>query len=90
MNKYYKQIFYFLNERFDVTEEIFETTIRYPEMNFIAPFRPEMPEFCIRCGQELLSMYGVGFDYDRKLCPNRGCDYEIEFETTTDVEEVQG
>ena len=78
MNEYSK-LYNFLDDRFDVTAEIIQHAIRYPEMWIEAPFRPEMPEFCIKCGSEMLSMYGVGFDYDRKICPSRGCDYEIEF-----------
>ena len=86
MNEYYKEIFYFLNDRFDVSAEMFQDAIRYPEMWIEAPFRPEMPEFCIKCGTELLSFYGCGFDYDRKICGSRHCRYEIEFESTTEVE----
>ena len=77
----------FLDERMDLTTDIITHSNRYPEMWHIAPFRPEMQEFCPKCGSELRFMYGCGWDYDRKFCSNRGCGYEIEFETTTDVED---
>lgn len=36
----------------------------------------------------MMFMYGVGFDYDRWLCMERGCYEEIELETTTYPEET--
>ena len=38
---------------------------------------------------ELLMMYGCGWDYDRLLCPERGCEYEIELETISYPEEKE-
>lgn len=40
---------------------------------------------CPFCGSALIFMYGGGFDYDRALCSNRKCEFEKEYETTTDV-----
>jgi ribosomal protein S27AE len=75
------------DERFAMTNEMIDHSRRYSEMWIEAQFRPEMREYCPRCGSELIAMYGVGWDYDRKVCGKRGCDYEIEFETTTDLYE---
>jgi len=41
--------------------------------------KPQCPEH----KHDMLIMYGCGWDYDRWLCPIRGCEYEIELETTT-------
>lgn len=38
---------------------------------------------CPKCKSDLLFMYGNGWDYDRALCSNTKCDYEIEYRTTT-------
>ena len=37
----------------------------------------------------LLAMYGCGWDYDRFICPVRGCDFEYELETTTYPDETR-
>lgn len=38
---------------------------------------------CPECESFMLMMYGCGWDYDRLICPQRGCDGEIELETIT-------
>ena len=38
---------------------------------------------CKLCNAEMLMIYGGGWDYDRLLCCNIKCEYEIELETTT-------
>ena len=38
---------------------------------------------CEKCGPDMIMMYGCGLDYDRLICQARGCDFEIELETTT-------
>jgi len=35
---------------------------------------------CPECGEELLRMFGCGWDYDRFVCGSKYCDYEIELE----------
>ena len=42
---------------------------------------------CPRCGSNMLFLYGGGFDYDRALCSNRKCDYEKEYESSTNGDE---
>ena len=59
-----------LCERMDMTNAMVEHAIRYPDMWIEAPFRPEMAEYCPKCGGKLLAMYGGGWDYDRKICGN--------------------
>jgi hypothetical protein len=41
--------------------------------------KPQCPEH----KQDLLIMYGCGWDYDRWLCPISGCQHEVELETIT-------
>jgi len=43
---------------------------------------------CKKCGHDMITMYGCGWDYDRWICPACGCDFEIELETTTMPEEM--
>jgi len=38
---------------------------------------------CDKCGEPLLLMYGCGWDYDRVICSKSGCDFEVEYETST-------
>ena len=39
---------------------------------------------CPKCKQDtLIDMRGGGWDWDKKLCMNRGCDYEVELDTMT-------
>ena len=33
-------------------------------------------------------MYGCGWDYDRLICGDKDCDNEVEFETTTNIDDV--
>lgn len=42
---------------------------------------------CARCGTEMLMMYGAGWDYDRWICGTPGCDFEIELDITTHVDD---
>jgi hypothetical protein len=45
---------------------------------------------CPKCGEDMLFMYGCGWDYDRWVCMNKNgesrfcfCNGEIELESTT-------
>ena len=40
-------------------------------------------QLCPSCNSVLLMLYGCGWDYDRLVCSKYGCEYEVEFETTT-------
>lgn len=40
-------------------------------------------QICPKCKTILLMMYGCGWDYDRLICGNKDCDFEIEFESTS-------
>ena len=40
-------------------------------------------KLCPSCNSILLMLYGCGWDYDRLVCSKYGCEYEVEFETTT-------
>lgn len=42
---------------------------------------------CPMCGSTMLFIYGGGFDYDRALCSNIKCDYQKEYESTTELED---
>lgn len=44
---------------------------------------------CPVCGGYMLMLYGCGWDYDRWLCGERGCEGEIELETTTFPDEME-
>jgi ribosomal protein S27AE len=44
-------------------------------------------QICPKCGEYMLQMFGCGWDYDRLICGDRDCDYEIEFETTTNIDD---
>ena len=46
---------------------------------------------CPHHNKEMILMYGCGWDYDRYLCGEVGCDYEIELDTSTcpDEEEAE-
>jgi len=38
---------------------------------------------CPKCKKPMLMMYGAGWDYDRWICGTRGCNEEVELETST-------
>jgi ssDNA-binding Zn-finger/Zn-ribbon topoisomerase 1 len=40
-------------------------------------------EKCPKCGEIMIVIYGRGFDYDRLICGNKYCYYEIELDVTT-------
>lgn len=48
---------------------------------------------CPRCGEQMLLMYGCGWDYDKWVCMAKGdrlfevCEGEVELETSTYPEE---
>lgn len=42
---------------------------------------------CPKCNSVVIMIYGNHRDYDTEFCSNRECDYEIDFETMTCVEE---
>ena len=46
---------------------------------------------CPKCGAPMHIMYGCGWDYDKMICSERWCDYEIELETISfpEVEEEE-
>ncbi len=42
---------------------------------------------CPKCKAPIIFVHGGGWDYDIEYCSSRnGCDYEVEYETTTDIE----
>ena len=43
------------------------------------------PVMCDICGEVMHPMYGGGFDNDRIVCANRECGAEIEYPTSTGV-----
>lgn len=45
-------------------------------------------QICPICSCNMLMIYGCGWDYDRLVCGNRDCDYEVEFESSTYVDDV--
>ena len=50
----------------------------------------EVPELgkCPICGDYLLRLWGEQWDWDRAVCTNRHCDYDIELDemTCTDID----
>jgi len=46
------------------------------------------PVTCDICGEVMHPMYGGGWDYDRIVCADRNCGAEIEYPTSTPVEEI--
>lgn len=38
---------------------------------------------CPKCGSQLLRMWGEGWDWDHAICPERGCDYDLELDVMT-------
>lgn len=44
---------------------------------------------CPKCGAKLHRMWGEGWDLDRAVCPEKGCDYERELEEMT-CHEIDG
>ena len=59
---------------------------RYPEMFKVLKFEPERYTICPECGSELRAMYGCGWDNDLIFCSKVSCGYEIQFESSTEVE----
>ena len=43
----------------------------------------EQEKPCPKCKSYVIHLYGGGWDYDRKYCSDKACDYEVEYETTT-------
>lgn len=77
-------------ERLEDTElgdfEALEMLHRYPELFRALKFEPDKPEKCPICGAEIRKEYGCGWDYDIDFCSNWHCDYEVEYETSTEPE----
>ena len=47
-------------------------------------------KLCPKCKNQTLSyQYGCGWEHDRWLCMDRGCDYERELEVTSFPEETK-
>ena len=44
-------------------------------------------EKCPLCGSDILFISGEGWDYDREYCSNRACKYQVEYDTTTYLED---
>jgi len=42
---------------------------------------------CDICGQKMYPIHGGGWDYDRMICPDRGCGAEIVYPSTTVVKD---
>ena len=43
---------------------------------------------CPKCNRTVIYIHGAGWDYDTEYCSNwRECDYEVVYETTTDISE---
>lgn len=38
---------------------------------------------CPICGTELMRMFGEGWDWDHAICPESGCDYDVELDVMT-------
>ena len=54
--------------------------------DFEQSLKDEKP--CPKCKKYVIHLHGGGWDYDRKYCSNRECDYEVEYDTSTDVDNV--
>lgn len=52
---------------------------------YFNPVTVKTDPMCIHCGTSMIVMYGACFDYDRFICGTRGCNYEIEMETSSEV-----
>lgn len=46
-------------------------------------------QLCPECKSIMLMLYGCGWDYDRLICGNRDCNFEVEFESSTYIEEME-
>ena len=44
---------------------------------------------CPKCEADLVFIHGSGFDYDLEYCSVWNCDYELQYDTTTLVEESE-
>lgn len=40
-------------------------------------------QICPICFCNMLMIYGYSWDYDRLVCGDKDCDYEVEFESST-------
>ena len=40
---------------------------------------------CPKCKSIIIFIHGGGIDYDREYCINSECDYEVEYETSSNV-----
>lgn len=52
-------------------------------------FKFKENQLCPECKSIMLMMYGCGWDYDRLICGNRDCDFEVEFDSSTYQEELE-
>lgn len=42
---------------------------------------------CPKCNKDTIAdMHGGGWDWDKKLCTNKECDYELELDISTCIE----
>ena len=50
--------------------------------------RVDKNHVCPKCKSVIIFIHGGGWDYDVEYCSSRnGCDYEVEYETTTDIKD---
>jgi len=57
-------------------------------MTFIERYKAENLK-CPKCGSDIIFIVGGGFDYDVEFCSNRKCDYEIEYDESTYLEDIE-
>ena len=42
---------------------------------------------CPKCESAVIFIPGGGWDYDQEFCSNRECDYEVEYDTSSYIED---
>ena len=50
---------------------------------------PKTTKKCPKCQSPMLFMFGCGWDYDRYVCSDRGCDHAEETERSSYPPEVK-
>jgi len=53
----------------------------------MSEFKDRVNKHCIcpKCKSVIIFIHGTGIDYDVEYCSSRECDYEVVYETSSDV-----